>query len=47
MVREEVFEKGEEPFRNGALNQAMREMRGVVEKVMNGVYGVDEGYLIE
>ncbi len=33
MVREEVFEKGEEPFRNGAL----RGMRGLVEKVMNGV----------
>lgn len=36
MVREEVFEKGEEPFRNGALNQPMREMRGLVKKAMNG-----------
>ena len=37
MVREEVFEKGEEPFRNGALKQPMREMRGMVKKAMNGV----------
>jgi hypothetical protein len=42
VVREEVFEKGEEPFRNGALNQPLREMRGMESHE----WRVDEGNLV-